>query len=158
MQHYYYYYYYTLLSLILWSCIFYAMMSPGRREYTVVVLKPDVLERGLEAQLLRDIQYILGEADIVHYYIWSKETIYEFYSEHCDKPFFDDLVSSLEGKESVALLVYGEGVVQRWRECMVKLRQIYGIDATRNSLHGSDSVESAKREKRILFHPRLNRL
>ena len=77
------------------------------------------------------------------------------------KPFFESLVSFITSGPVVAMVIEGKGVVNAAREMMGTtnplkaapgtIRGDLGIDIGRNVIHGSDSLESARREISIFF-------
>ena len=91
----------------------------------------------------------------------SGELANRHYGEHAGKPFFDGLVSFITSGPIVAMALRGGGAVGIVRKTMGAtnpadsppgtVRGDYGIDIGRNLVHGSDSVESAKRELALFF-------
>ena len=90
---------------------------------------------------------------------YSDETSGEFYGEHVGKPFFGDLQAFMTSDVSVGMELVGGGSIQCWRnfigptntqkakeEAPGSIRAIFGTDGTKNAVHGSDGVESARRE------------
>lgn len=91
----------------------------------------------------------------------SREQARGFYAEHEGKPFFDELVSVMTSGPIVVSVLEGEDAVRRHREILgatdpVKalagtLRADYADSLTENGTHGSDSIESARREIAFFF-------
>jgi nucleoside-diphosphate kinase len=85
------------------------------------------------------------------------------YGEHEGKPFFTDLVSFITSGPVVAMVVEGKEAVSVSRTLIGAtdpkeaapgtIRGDFGIDVGRNLVHGSDSLESAKREISLFFTP-----
>ncbi len=87
-----------------------------------------------------------------------------FYAEHRGKPFFEGLVSFMTSGPMCAIVLEGEGAIEKNREIMGAtdpakaapgtLRALYAASMTENAVHGSDSPKSAAREIPFFF-PRL---
>ena len=91
----------------------------------------------------------------------SKEEAAEFYSVHQSKPFYDQLCSYLSSGPIVVMILQGENAVILNRELMGAtnpqdakentIRKLYGISIDKNSVHGSDSNDNAKKEIEFFF-------
>jgi nucleoside-diphosphate kinase len=87
----------------------------------------------------------------------------EHYQEHVEKPFFSELVSFITSSPIVAMAIEGENAVEVVRALMGvtnpqeaapgTIRGDYGLNLTKNLVHGSDSIASAKRELALFFSP-----
>ena len=73
------------------------------------------------------------------------------YAEHKNKPFFNELKSSLVGKEVEVMILYGNNAVLRYRDAVDEIRSIYALNKTENILHGSDNYKRAQEEICIFF-------
>jgi len=130
-------------------------------EQTLSIIKPDAVERNL----IDEIKAIfiknnlkIKENKKIHL---TKEEAAEFYKVHQSKPFYDDLCSYLSSGPIVAMILEGENAVLFNRELMgatdpkkaedKTIRKLYGISIDKNSVHGSDSVENAKKEIDFFF-------
>jgi len=84
-----------------------------------------------------------------------------FYAEHEGKPFLGELVTYMTSGPCIPVVLEGEGAVARLRELMGAtnpanaaqgtIRAEFGVDIQTNSVHGSDSAESARREIGFFF-------
>ena len=93
--------------------------------------------------------------------ILTKEEAAEFYKVHQSKPFYDDLCSYLSSGPIVVMILEGENAVLTNRKLMGAtdpknaedntIRKLYGISIDKNSVHGSDSLENAKKEIQFFF-------
>ena len=91
----------------------------------------------------------------------SKEEASDFYKVHQTKPFYDRLCSYLSSGPIVVMVLEGENVIQENRKIMGAtdpknadegtIRKLYGISIDKNSVHGSDSIENAKKEIDFFF-------
>lgn len=130
-------------------------------EQTLVLIKPDAVERNLIGNILTE--YERNGLKIVEMQMLTatKETAAEHYAEHEGKPFYDDLVNYITGGPLVAFVLEGEDVIRRVRALNGAtnpkeaadntIRALYGIDLSNNTVHASDSPESAKKEIAIWF-------
>ncbi|MFW3147248.1 MAG: nucleoside-diphosphate kinase [Thermoplasmatota archaeon] len=131
------------------------------RERTCILVKPDGIQRGLVGRILERIEskgYKIAGLKLLEV---SREMAELHYAEHVGKPFFQDLVVFITSGPIVAAAVEGDNVIEGMRSMMGKtdprqsppgtVRGDFGINLSRNVIHGSDSPESAKREIAIFF-------
>tara|TARA_B100001996_G_scaffold65659_1_gene47545 strand:+ start:70 stop:471 length:402 start_codon:yes stop_codon:yes gene_type:complete len=130
-------------------------------EQTLSIIKPDAVERNLENK----IKIFFGEKGLKilksKKVKISKEEASEFYKVHQTKPFYNELCSYLSSGPIVVMILEGENAVLKNRELMGAtdplkaengtLRKMYGISIDKNSVHGSDSVDNAKKEINFFF-------
>jgi nucleoside-diphosphate kinase len=129
---------------------------------TLVICKPDAVERGLAGEIVarlerKGLRLVAAELRTI-----DEDTAGRHYEEHQGKPFYADLVSFIT--RSPALLMVVEGPQDTWKV----VRQMMGatnpreaapgtirgdlaIEMTENLVHGSDGPESAEREIGIFF-------
>ena len=126
-------------------------------------MKPDGVQRGIVGEVLRRFEsrgLKLVGLKMVHI---SRAIAEEYYAEHRGKPFFPGLVDYVTSGPAVAMLWEGENAVVVVRKTMGAtdpakaepgtIRADFGLTISRNVVHGSDSVESAKREAALFFKP-----
>lgn len=92
----------------------------------------------------------------------TKEEAGGFYAEHKERPFFQSLVNFMTSGPVVLLIWEGPGAVEKWRLVMGAtdpakaapgtIRKLFADSIEANSVHGSDSAASAKRETEYFFH------
>ena len=130
-------------------------------EQTLSIIKPDAVERNL-IENIKSIftknNLIIKEDKKIHI---TKEEAAEFYKIHQSKPFYDDLCSYLSSGPIVVMVLEGNNAVLLNRELMGAtdpknakentIRKLYGISIDKNSVHGSDSLENAKKEINFFF-------
>lgn len=85
-----------------------------------------------------------------------------FYAEHEGKAFFANLVEIMTSAPVVVQVLEGENAVAHYRKIMGAtnpavaeegtIRKTYALSIDRNTVHGSDSLESAKREIAFFFN------
>ena len=130
-------------------------------EQTLSIIKPDAVERNLTEkikEIFKKNNLIIKEYKKLQL---TKEEAAEFYKVHQSKPFYDDLCSYLSSGPIVAMILEGENAVLFNRKLMgatdpkkaedKTIRKLYGISIDKNSVHGSDSVENAKKEIDFFF-------
>ena len=82
--------------------------------------------------------------------ITSKQ-IDRLYAMHKDKPFYNDLKSSLENQEVEVMVLYGNHAVDNYRKAVKEIRKKYAKNKTENAVHGSDSWKLAHDEICMFF-------
>ena len=130
-------------------------------EQTLSIVKPDAVERNLENKiksLFREKKLKILKSKKVHI---TKEEAAEFYKVHQTKPFYQNLCNYLSSGPVVVMVLEGDEAVSKYRQIMGAtdplkadegtLRKMYGLSIDKNSVHGSDSAESAKTEIGFFF-------
>ncbi len=133
----------------------------SNNELTLSIIKPDAVERNLEVKIV-DIflKSGLNVKDKKKIHI-SKEEASSFYEVHQSKPFFNDLCNYLSSGPIIVMILEGENAIKKNREIMGAtdpkmaapntIRKLYGISIDKNSVHGSDSLDNAKKEINFFF-------
>ena len=130
-------------------------------EETLSIIKPDAVERNLVEEIKNIfVKNNLKIKDTKKIQI-SKEEASEFYRVHQSKPFYNDLCAYLSSGPIVVMVLEGEDAVLANRKLMGAtnpkdaeentIRKLYGISIDKNSVHGSDSVDNAKKEIAFFF-------
>jgi nucleoside-diphosphate kinase len=130
-------------------------------ERTLVLVKPDGVERGLIGEVIGRIERKGFKIVALELRTLDRAIAETHYGEHADKPFFKDLVNFITGGPLVAAVIEGTQAITAWRAMMgatnpvnAPLGTIRGDLATEtqfNVSHGSDSPESAAREIKLFF-------
>ncbi|MDC0609125.1 nucleoside-diphosphate kinase [Vibrio sp.] len=131
------------------------------RERTFSIIKPDAVERNLIGEIYHRMEKAglqIVAAKMVHL---TQEQAAGFYAEHEGKPFYEPLVEFMTSAPIMVQVLEGENAITRYRELMGKtnpeeaacgtLRADYAKSMKYNSVHGSDSPESAAREIAFFF-------
>jgi nucleoside-diphosphate kinase len=133
----------------------------NNKELTLSIIKPDAVERNL-ADDIKNIflKNNLNIKDSKKLHI-TKDEAAEFYKVHQSKPFYNDLCAYLSSGPIITMILEGENAVLSNRKLMGAtnpkdaeentIRKLYGISIDKNSVHGSDSVENAKKEIEFFF-------
>ena len=133
----------------------------NRIEQTLSIVKPDAVERNLTENIkkvfLENNLKIVQEKKIQI----SKEEAAEFYKVHQTKPFYERLCSYLSSGPITVMILEGEDAIKTNRRIMGAtdpknadkgtIRKQYGLSIDKNSIHGSDSIENAKKEIEFFF-------
>ena len=130
-------------------------------EQTLSIIKPDAVERNLVEEIKKIFtsnNLKIKESKKIQI---SKEEAAEFYKVHQSKPFYENLCSYLSSGPIVAMILEGEDAILENRKLMGAtdpkkaeentIRKQYGISIDKNSVHGSDSSENAKKEINFFF-------
>jgi nucleoside-diphosphate kinase len=130
-------------------------------ERTLVLIKPDAIERGLAGEILRRFEargLEIRAARLLEVEVTLAE---EHYAEHAEKPFFGELVEFITSGPTLALVLEGEGAIAVVRTTMGAtnpataapgtIRGDLALSMPDNLVHGSDSPESAAREVALWF-------
>ena len=130
-------------------------------EQSVVLIKPDGLQRGLVGEIISRFERKGLRLTAIKMTTLSNAQLEDWYSHHKDKPFFPKLRMFMQRSPVVAML--WEGL-----ECVNAVRKITGITKSReaeagsirgdfgmsqqlNLIHASDSVKSAEKERNLIF-------
>ncbi|MCD8818105.1 nucleoside-diphosphate kinase [Mammaliicoccus sciuri] len=130
-------------------------------ERTFLMIKPDAVQRNLIGEVVSRLERKGLKLVAAKLFQANEELAKEHYTEHVEKPFFNDLVSFITSGPVFAMVVEGKNVVEVTRTLVGEtnptkaapgtIRGDYGIDLGRNIIHGSDSNESAEREIGLWF-------
>lgn len=134
-------------------------------ELTLLLIKPDAVERNLIGEILSRIEREKFKILDLKMVQLSIEDAKRFYQVHKDKPFFNDLIEFVSAGSVVAVLLKKENAVRDLRNFVGStdpqkaekgtIRSDFGLNVTRNSVHASDSKESAEFEISFFFDTSL---
>jgi nucleoside-diphosphate kinase len=129
---------------------------------TLVICKPDAVERGLAGQIVarleaKGLRLVAAELRTI-----DAETAASHYGEHQGKPFYDDLVRFITRAPALLMVVEGPaetyavvrtlmGATNPRQAAPGTIRGDLAVEMTENLVHGSDSPESAAREIALFF-------
>jgi nucleoside-diphosphate kinase len=143
-------------------------VTPGERsdgekvERTLVLIKPDGVERGLVGEVIGRIERKGLSLAALELKTVSDELARQHYAEHDGKAFFASLLEFITSGPVVAVIVEGPRAVAAFRQLAGgtdpvekavtgSIRADFGLETQYNLVHGSDSVESAEREIKLWF-------
>jgi nucleoside-diphosphate kinase len=131
------------------------------KELTFSIIKPNAVKDNNIGNIIAIFEkngLKIAAAKLVN---MDKAQCEEFYAEHKARPFFGELVSFMTSGPVMLMALYGENAVAKNRELMGAtdpakaapgtIRALYAKSVGENSVHGSDSPESAMRELNLFF-------
>jgi len=130
-------------------------------EQTLSIIKPDAVERNLDKDIKKIFENkgfnIVKEKKIQV----TKAEAEQFYKVHETKPFYNDLCAYLSSGPILVMVLEKNNAVLENREVMGAtnpkdakdgtIRKKFGISIDKNSVHGSDSIDNAKKEIQFFF-------
>ncbi len=130
-------------------------------QQTLSIIKPDAVERNLSEKIKNEFKNnnfnILKEKKVKI----SKSEAEKFYQVHQTKPFYNDLCEYLSSGPIIVMILEKNDAIIENRKLMGAtdplkadvgtIRKKYGISIDKNSVHGSDSIENAKKEIDFFF-------
>ena len=131
------------------------------KEQTLSIIKPDAVERNLIEEIKKIFlsnKLEIKDSKKIHI---TKDEAAEFYKVHQSKPFYNDLCTYLSSGPILVMVLEGKNAVAHNRKLMGAtdpkaaeentIRKLYGISIDKNSVHGSDSLDNAKKEINFFF-------
>ncbi len=130
-------------------------------ERTFALLKPDAIQRGLAGPILGRFERRGLKIVGLKMMRVSRQLAESYYAEHKGKAFYEPLMAYITSGPVIAMVLEGDGAVAIVRKMMGKtnsaeaepgtIRGDFALTIGRNVIHGSDSLESAKREIGFFF-------
>ena len=129
-------------------------------EKTLCIIKPDAVENNFVDQInemieSKGLSILKSKKTNI-----SSETAKQFYAEHSEKPFFNELVDFITSGPAVVQILEGDACITSYRSLMGAtnpeeaeegtIRKKFAESISKNAVHGSDSPESADREIEIM--------
>ena len=128
---------------------------------SLVLIKPDAMQRDLGSTIISRLEKLGLKLVALKMLHMDRVLAERHYAVHKDKPFFENLVNYITSAPIIAAVFEGEGAVEVIRKAMGAtdpakaepgaIRADFGLDIEHNSVHGSDSVETAEKEIRLFF-------
>jgi nucleoside-diphosphate kinase len=125
-------------------------------ERTFSIIKPDAAARNLTGAINAMIEQAGLRIVAQKRVRISREQAETFYAVHRERPFFRELVESMSSGPVVVQVLEGENAIAKYREIMGAtdpqkaapgtIRSAYARSIGENSVHGSDSPETAEKE------------
>ena len=130
-------------------------------ERTLSIIKPDATARNLTGQIVARLEGAGLRVIAQKRVWWKKKDARKFYDIHKEQPFFRDLISFMTSGPIVLQVLEGESAIAKNRAVMGAtnpvdaapgtIRKDFAVSLQRNSVHGSDSAATAKREIALCF-------
>jgi nucleoside-diphosphate kinase len=128
---------------------------------TFAIIKPDAVRKGTAGRILARVEEAGFKVRALRMLHMSKREAEGFYYVHKERPFFGDLCSFMSRGPVIALVLEKEGAIIAWRTLMGAtnpanaeqgtIRKALGVSIEENTVHGSDSPESASFEIPYFF-------
>jgi nucleoside-diphosphate kinase len=130
-------------------------------ERTLSIIKPDATSRNITGQIIARLE-AAGLRVIAQKRVWwKKKDAKQFYDIHKGQPFYKDLIAFMTSGPIVLQVLEGEDAIANNRAVMGAtnpvdaepgtIRKDFAVNLQRNSVHGSDSPETAKHEIALCF-------
>jgi len=130
-------------------------------ERTFSIIKPDATRRNLTGAINATIEKaglrIVAQKRVK----WKQADAKKFYAVHAKRPFYKDLVKFMTSGPVVLQVLEGDNAVAKYREVMGAtnpanadagtIRKLFAESIEANSVHGSDSLDNAKKEIKMNF-------
>lgn len=130
-------------------------------ERTLVLIKPDAMQRALAGRILSRLERRGLRIAAMRLFQMEDALARRHYAEHEGKPFFEALISYITACPIIAAVFEGTNAVEVVRKTMGAtnpaaaepgtIRGDLALETGRNLIHGSDSLESARREIALFF-------
>jgi nucleoside-diphosphate kinase len=125
-------------------------------ERTLSIIKPDATERNITGLIIARLE-AAGLRVIAQKRVWwTRKDAKKFYEVHKGQPFYKDLIIYMTSGPIALQVLEGEDAINKARQVMGStnpvdaepgtIRKDFGVNMQRNSIHGSDSPATAKRE------------
>lgn len=130
-------------------------------QQTFSIIKPDAVKRNLIGAILARFEQAGFQVNAMKMLHLTQAQAEGFYAEHQGKPFFEPLVEYMISGPLVVLVLGKDNAIQDYRRLIGAtnpenaeqgtIRKEFALSQRENSVHGSDSVDSAKREIAYFF-------
>ncbi|NLF74183.1 MAG: nucleoside-diphosphate kinase [Chloroflexi bacterium] len=132
-------------------------------ERTLIIIKPDAMQRGLAGEIIRRFEArglrIVG----MKFMQISRELAEEHYKEHKERKFYESLLAYITSSPVIVMVLEGTSAIEAARNTIGLTKPVQaaagtirgdlGMETGRNLVHGSDKPESAQREVNLFFSP-----
>lgn len=130
-------------------------------ERTLSIIKPDATSRNITGKINSMIENAGLKIVAQKMIRMSKEQAQNFYIQHQDRPFYDNLVEFMTSAPVIVQILEGEDAIAKYRKIMGAtnpdiaeegtIRKTFAISIDKNSVHGSDSPEASAKEINFFF-------
>ena len=130
-------------------------------EQSLFIVKPDAVSRGLIGEIVSRFEKKGFKIIKLKMFTFTKNMAEKFYSDHSEKPFFNELVSFITSGRVVVVVIEGNnaiattrimiGSTKSFEAAPGSIRGDFGLGLTDNVVHASDSTESFDKEVKVVF-------
>jgi len=131
---------------------------------TLSIIKPDGVARNLTGEILRRFEQAGLRVAAIRKLQLSEAEVAAFYAVHSERPFFKDLIAFMSSGPVVVAVLAGAAAIAKNRELMGAtnpaeaapgtIRADFSDSIDANTVHGSDSPETARQEIAFFFSER----
>ena len=128
---------------------------------TLLIIKPDIVKKNLIGEIINILEKENIKIKNIKMFKLNKNNAQIFYDEHKNKKFYNELVDFMISGSIVALILEGTNIIIKTRKLIGNtdfkkaengtIRKNFATSLTKNAVHASDSYESFKKEKIIIF-------
>ncbi len=128
---------------------------------TLSIIKPDAVSRNMQGKILDMIQEDGFRITGMKMIQLTKTQAEKFYAVHKERPFFQSLTEFMTSGPVVVSVLEHEDAIEKYRKLMGAtnpeqaeegtIRKKFALDIEKNSVHGSDSPETAAQEVAFFF-------
>lgn len=128
---------------------------------TLAIIKPDAVASGKTGKILAHLEGSGFRLKAMCLTRLTEQEAGEFYAVHRGRPFYGSLVAFMSSGPCIAIVLEGEGAVERLREVIGAtdpaeaapgtVRNLFAESKERNAIHASDSEENARKEMAFFF-------
>jgi nucleoside-diphosphate kinase len=132
-------------------------------ERTLVLIKPDAVQRGLIGEIIRRLENRGLRLLAAKFVLVSRELAERHYAVHRGKPFYDGLIRYITSAPVMAMVWEGPSAIVAVRQTMGSTRPVeaapgtvrhdFALEVGRNLTHASDSGQTAAEEVALWFEP-----
>src|SRR3990167_5139791 len=130
-------------------------------ERTVVLIKPDGMQKYIVGEIISRFEKAGLKLVGLKMIMLTEDILKVWYAHHADKPFFPQLVQDMMATPVAAMVLEGEGAIQKVFDICGPtdpaeaapgtIRKDFGESKPKNVVHRSDSTEAAQKEIDLLF-------
>ncbi|OQW50569.1 MAG: nucleoside-diphosphate kinase [Proteobacteria bacterium SG_bin7] len=131
------------------------------KEVTFSIIKPNGMRKNIIGKIIEKFEENGLKIAAAKIMVIPRAKCEEFYAEHKARPFFGELVTFMTSGPVMVMALAGDNAVAKNREVMGAtdpkkaapntIRALWGDSVGENTVHGSDSIQSADRELKIFF-------
>ncbi|MBN1641439.1 MAG: nucleoside-diphosphate kinase [Anaerolineae bacterium] len=132
-------------------------------ERTLVIIKPDAIQRRLAGEIIHRFERRGLRIIAMKMIKIGRPLAEEHYAEHQGKPFYDPLIGYITAAPVVVMILEGYRAISAVRRMLGAtnpseaepgtIRADYAMQTRYNLVHGSDGLDTAKREIALFFSP-----
>ncbi len=128
---------------------------------TLAIIKPDATGNGDAGKIIAHLEAAGFEIRALRMVTLTDAQARAFYEVHRERPFYESLVGFMTSGPCIPMVLEAESAISRYRDAIGAtdpaeaepgtVRRLYAESRERNAVHGSDSVENARREIAFFF-------